>query len=389
MADNPIGAFVPHSPPRMYGSRSGPLTGLTFAVKDLYDIAGYVTGGGSPDWLDSHEPATETSSAVQALLDAGADMIGKTVCDELFYSFTGANAHYGTPLNSRAPDRLPGGSSSGSVAVVAAGLCDFALGSDTGGSVRLPASFCGVYGLRPSHGRIDLSNAMAMSPSMDTAGWFARDAALYRRIGEVLLDDAGSAHPIQNLIIAEDAFAHADPEISAALNNYLDSVRDRLPDTKSANILGSDMDATRECFRTLQAADVWNIYGDWVETARPPLGPGIKQRIEWAAEVTPDDVVKATGRRIEITRALNALVPPGTVVCLPSAASLPPKLTAKLEELEDFRRRTMSLICLSGLSGLPQISIPAATVDCCPVGISFIGWAGGDEALLDLAVTLA
>jgi amidase len=292
-------------------------------------------------------------------------------------------------LNSRAPDRLPGGSSSGSVAAVAAGLCDFALGSDTGGSVRLPASFCGVYGLRTSHGRVDLSNAMAMSPSMDTAGWFARDATLYQRIGEVLLDGPGATHPIENLIIAEDAFAHADPEISAALHKFMESVRDRLPDIKSANILGPDMDATRECFRTLQAADVWSIYGDWVETARPPLGPGIRERIEWAAQVTPDEVAKAAGRRIEITRALNALVPPGTVVCLPSAASLPPKLTAKPEELEDFRRRTMSLICLSGLSGLPQFSIPAATVDRCPVGISFLGWAGGDEALLDLAVNLA
>ena len=161
--DERIGAFVPHSLPPMAGSGQGPLVGHTFAVKDLYDIAGYATGGGSPDWLRTHEPATQTSGAVQRLLDAGADMVGKTVCDELFYSFTGANAHYGTPVNVRAPGHLPGGSSSGSAAATAAGLCEFALGSDTGGSVRLPASFCGLYGLRPTHGRVDLSHAMAMA----------------------------------------------------------------------------------------------------------------------------------------------------------------------------------------------------------------------------------
>ena len=388
MIDDHVGAFVPHSPPPINGSGSGPLEGLTFAVKDLYDIAGFVTGGGSPDWLAGHSPAANTSGAVQKLLDAGADMIGKTVCDELFYSFTGANAHYGTPRNSRAPDRLPGGSSSGSAAAVAAGLCDFALGSDTGGSVRLPASFCGLYGLRPSHGRVDLSNAMAMSPSFDTAGWFARDAGLYRRIGEVLLTGEGARHGIEKIIIADDAFAHVDANISAALRDYLDAVQDRLPATENANILGQDMDADRECFRTLQAAEVWQTHGQWIETARPAFGPGIKQRYEWAAQVTPADAAAAAELRFEVSDRLHALIAPGTVVCLPSAASLPPKLTAGAAELEEFRHRTMSLICLSGLSGLPQFNIPATTVDGCPVGISFLGWAGGDEALLDLAVRL-
>lgn len=389
MPDDAVGAFVPHSAPAMAGSESGPLKGLTFAVKDLYDIEGHVTGGGSPDWLDSHAPATNSSGAVQKLLDAGADMIGKTVCDELFYSFTGANAHYGTPLNSLAPDRLPGGSSSGSAAAVAAGLCDFALGSDTGGSVRLPASFCGLYGLRPSHGRVDLTNAMAMSPSFDTAGWFTRDAVLYQRIGEVLLDECGVQGTVDKIVMAEDAFDHADPKIKSVLKSYIEGVRDRLPALGKANVLGPDRDATRECFRTLQAAEVWRTYGDWIESARPALGPGIRERYEWAARVTAEDAVKAEALRGNITRDLHELITPGTVVCLPSAASLPPKLTANSEELEEFRRRTMSLICLSGLSGLPQISIPAAMVDGCPVGISFMGWSGGDEALLDLAVTLS
>ncbi len=164
-------AFVPHDlAAPVVGNAVGPLAGLTAAVKDMYDIAGSRTGGGSPDWLDAHGPAKSTATVVRGILDAGATVIGKTVCDEFFFSVTGVNAHYGTPLNPRAPGRLPGGSSSGSASATAAGACDFALGSDTGGSVRVPASFCGLYGIRPTLGRVDLAGAMPMAPSFDVAG---------------------------------------------------------------------------------------------------------------------------------------------------------------------------------------------------------------------------
>ena len=177
-------AFVPHDlTAPIAGAASGPLAGLTVAVKDMYDIAGYPTGGGSPDWLAQQSPAKTTCPAVRKLLDAGATVIGKTVCDEFFFSVAGANAHYGTPLNPRAPGRLPGGSSSGSASATASGLCDFALGSDTGGSVRVPASFCGLYGIRPTHGRVDLTGAMPMAPSFDVAGWFANGPGLFRKVG--------------------------------------------------------------------------------------------------------------------------------------------------------------------------------------------------------------
>ncbi len=170
------------------GAADGPLVGLTAAVKDMYDIAGARTGGGSPDWLAAHAPAATTATAVRKLIDAGATIIGKTICDEFFYSVSGANAHYGTPANPRAPGRMPGGSSSGSAAATAAGACDFALGSDTGGSIRIPASFCGLYGIRPTHGRIDLSGAMAMAPSFDVGGWFANGPGLLGKVGHVLLE---------------------------------------------------------------------------------------------------------------------------------------------------------------------------------------------------------
>ncbi|MGB9389656.1 MAG: amidase family protein, partial [Xanthobacteraceae bacterium] len=185
--------FVPHNlEAPIVGAETGPLAGLTAVVKDMYDIAGSRTGGGSPDWLAAQKPASQHASAVEKILAAGATITGKTICDEFFYSVSGVNAHYGTPPNVRAPGRIPGGSSSGSAAACGANACDFALGSDTGGSVRIPASFNGVYGLRPTHGRVDLTGAMAMAPSFDVAGWFANGPGVLRRVGAVLLQGSAS-----------------------------------------------------------------------------------------------------------------------------------------------------------------------------------------------------
>src|SRR5581483_11725490 len=159
------GFFVPHDlKAPLKGKSDGPLAGLTAVVKDMYAVAGERAGGGNPDWLAHAQPAASHAAAIAKILDAGATIVGKAICDEFFYSVAGINAHYGTPANARAPGRIPGGSSSGSAAATAAGVCDFALGSDTGGSVRIPASFCGLYGLRPTYGRIDTTGCMDMAP---------------------------------------------------------------------------------------------------------------------------------------------------------------------------------------------------------------------------------
>ncbi|HEX6006765.1 MAG TPA: amidase family protein, partial [Burkholderiales bacterium] len=211
-----VGAFCRHTHVALKGSVSGPLAGLTFGVKDIYDIAGHRTGFGSPDWFATHAAAARTAPTVQRILNAGADMAGKTHTDELTYSLNGENPHYGTPVNVNAPGRIPGGSSSGSAAAVAAGLCDFALGSDTGGSVRAPASYCGIYGIRPTHGRVSLEGACPLAPSFDTAGWFAREATLLERVGQVLLGEARAQAP-GRLLLARDAFELAGDAITQAL----------------------------------------------------------------------------------------------------------------------------------------------------------------------------
>ncbi len=388
--DDPVNAFVPHSPAPIQGAPGGPLSGLTFAVKDLYDTKGDITGGGSPDWLATHEPATHTSPLVTRLLEAGADMIGKTICDEFFYSFIGDNAHYGTPTNTKAPGRMPGGSSSGSAAAVAAGLCDFALGTDTAGSIRMPASYCGLYGLRPSHGRVDLTYAMPMAQSFDTAGWFAREAGLYARLGPYFLAGAGDRRAIEHVVIADWAFDHAEDEVSGPLRAFIDKVKDQFPATSHKKDLpdGLALDQALDCLRIIQGFEVWQNYGAWAKANNPNFGPGIKQRMAMARDLTEDEKAGADKNLPGIKALICAQVPPGTVMCLPSAASLPPPIDMVPENMFDFRVANMSLICLGSLAGLPQLSIPAASVGGVPAGLSFMGWPGGDEALLDLAVQL-
>src|SRR5271156_1120025 len=187
---DPVNAFVPGPRIRIDGAPAGPLHGLSFAAKDLFDVAGVPTGGGNHDWARANPVPTRHAWAVQTLLDAGATLAGKTITDEESLGILGENAFDGTPLNSAAPDRVPGGSSSGSAAAVAAGLCDTALGTDTGGSGRGPASFCGLYGIRPTHGRLNLEGMLPQAPSSDTTGWFARDAATFALVSRVLLGEA-------------------------------------------------------------------------------------------------------------------------------------------------------------------------------------------------------
>jgi amidase len=390
MSEHFRSAFVPHDlAAPIAGAAQGPLAGLTVAVKDMYDIAGTRTGGGSPDWLEAHPPATAHAAAVRSLLERGATVIGKTVCDEFFFSVTGANAHYGTPINPRAPGRLPGGSSSGSAAAAAAGACDFALGSDTGGSVRVPAAFCGLYGIRPTHGRIDMTGAMPMAPSFDVPGWFASGPGVLRHVGEALLDAGGVRANLRKLIVVDDAFAEADAQVAQLLRAAIDAMASDLPRPVHDAIAPQGLDPWRESFRTIQAREIWGIYGQFVEKHRPKLGPGIRERMEFAATVSERGADVARQQQKRAREHIRALVEPGTVLTLPTAPCIALRLDTSAEELESFRVRVMRLTCIAGVSGLPQVTLPVGSVSGCPIGLSFIGWHGADEALLDLAVKLA
>lgn len=382
--------FVPHDiKAPIKGAASGPLAGLTAGVKDMYDIAGETTGGGNPDWLVHAKPATKTAPMVQALLDAGATVTGKTVCDEFFFSVIGANAHYGTPVNVRAKDRVPGGSSSGSASAVAAGACDLALGSDTGGSVRIPASFCGLYGIRPTHGRVDLTGAMAMAPSFDVGGWFTAGPGLFRKLGAILLVGQADTRAVSSVVLLDDAFAEADAEVSALAKTALSRMADVLPKPGNVQAAPERLDAWREAFRIVQAQEVWTVYGDFITRMKPRFGPGVRERMEFASTVSESAGAKAKDALRRATERMESLARPGTILALPTAPAIAPRIDMGNEDYEKFRARTVRMTCMASISGLPQINIPVGTVAGCPAGLSFIGWRGGDEALLDLAVAVS
>jgi amidase len=382
--------FVPHNlKGPVYGTTSGPLTGLTAVVKDMYDIAGTRTGGGNPEWLEKQQPATRNAAVVDQILSAGAIITGKTICDEFFYSIAGVNAHYGTPTNLRAPGRIPGGSSSGSAAACGANACDFALGSDTGGSIRIPASLNGLYGLRPTHGRIDLAGVMAMAPSFDAGGWLSNSPGIFHRVGTVLLRGNAVVAPVNHLVVAKDAFGQADAGVAALGGEFLTRTTSTLPQASEVTAAPSGFDDWREAFRIVQAKEVWETFGAFVAQAKPKFGPGIKERMQFAATVTADQANAARKIAAAARAQIRALVPTGTIMALPTSPSIAPPVDVGGDELESFRVRVMRLTCMAGLAGLPQISLPVGTVSGCPAGLSLIGWAGSDEVLLDLAVSLA
>ena len=388
VANDKLGAFCRENHIELRGADAGPLVGLTFAAKDIYDVAGARTGFGNPDWLRTHEPAARTAPAVQRLLDAGARLVGKTHTEEMAWSLTGENAHYGTPVNVNAPGRIPGGSSSGSAAAVAAGLVDFALGSDTGGSVRLPASYCGILGLRPTHGRISLEGVCPLAPSLDTCGWFARDPGVFERVGRVLLNDTAPARAAGRLLVAQDAFALADDAAAAALMPALLKVAALIGTPENVTVGDEPLAKWTDYFRFPQGAEAWEAHGEWVTRTRPAFGPAIGPRIAWSATVARQDVERARARREEITRRMDELLRGNAVLALPSAPGIALLRNSPPEVVDGLRSRALPMLCIAGLARLPQVSLPLATLDGCPLGLSLIAARGNDTLLLALAKKL-
>ncbi len=391
MVDDPVGlaairasAFVEHGPDSIRLRMSGPLSELSFAVKDLYDVAGYRTACGNPDRLREEAPAVATAPAVVTILEAGATLVGKTHTDELACGMFGTNPHFGTPINPAVPDRVPGGSSSGSASAVAARLCDFALGSDTGGSVRVPASFCGLFGIRTSHGRISTAAVMAMAPSFDTVGWLAGDAATLRRVGEVYFGRAPVARP-PRFLIAADAFRIPVPEIGDALLPIARSIGS----CREVALYEEGIDHWLDTFRPLQLYDLWSTLGGWATRPNRTLSQGVRERIELSSTVKTDDVAAAIVRREALTRRLVDMLGDDGILVLPTAHDLPPKREAPLAALVEFRERTLALTCVASLARLPQISLPVASVCGCPVGLSIMAGPGQDERLLVVAEALS
>lgn len=381
-----LGAFVAHAPVEREGAPHGPLAGVPFGLKDLFHVAGVPTAFGHPAWLASHPVPDADATVLARLLAAGARLVGKTHCDELCYSLNGQNTHYGTPVNVAAPGRLPGGSSSGSAAAVSGDLVPFAIGSDTGGSVRVPASYCGVPGVRTTHGAVPLDGAVPFAPSYDTVGWFAKDGALLERVGRVLLADDGPAAVPRGLIVATDAFERALPATRDALQPALARVADAIGGPLEARAIAVEgLEAWMQDFRVIQGSEIWATHRDWLASLNPEFGGGIRERFRWVATLTEDQVAPARERRLGIAARLHALLADGAVLAIPTTPGIAPRVDTPVAELEAWRNRCLGLLCIAGHAGLPQLSLPAGTVDGCPVALSLVAAPGRDTMLLALA----
>ena len=417
---DPFNAFVVGPETAAKAAPPGPLSGLTLAVKDIFDVQGQRTGGGNPQKLAEANPAAETAPAVQKLLDAGAIQIGRTQTDELTFSLLGQNAHYPFPVNPAAPDRVTGGSSSGSAAAVAGGLADIATGSDTGGSIRAPASFCGLVGLRTTHGAISLEGAMPLAPTFDTFGWFAKDMETYERVARILL--APSSGPSGRLLPAGEKRA-ADrpvsssphrgaggersepgegaqlrpfrlPALNALVLGNAEAAEYRRMETLVADVLGApaeapplsrSMDDLYWTFRRLQAYEAWAVHGPWIEAKDRKLGPGVIERFEFGKSLGCEIANNETPNRAALREELAQLLGDDGVIVMPTVPGAAPLKDGPFDTLQDYRERALRLLCLSGLTGFPQITMPLGTVDGAPFGISLLGPTGSDMALIGLA----
>jgi amidase len=384
-----LGAFVPDSNVVIQGAATGPLAGMTFAAKDLFDVRGFVTGSGNPDWAATHAAAGRSAWAVQRLLDAGATLVGKTITDEISLGLLGINRHHGTPLNPKAPDLVPGGSSSGSASAVAGGLVDTALGTDSGGSVRVPSSFTGLYGLRPTHGAISVAGMATQSPSFDTVGFFARDAATFAKVGEVLLQaPAATALPTE-LLIATDCFATADAAVRDALQPALAHVRTRFATVQDIVLAEDGLATWTARQRLLQSYEFGRTFADWVDATNPRFSFEVAGALAGAARIDEADMAAPRAFRAATRAMLDALLDGGRVLCLPTTPILPIRRDARLSEMRGAVDRIVHLTCIAGLAGLPQISLPLANHCGVPVGLSLIGGRGSDSVLLALAKALS
>ncbi|SNB75413.1 amidase [Arboricoccus pini] len=380
------GAFVPGSDIVIAGAAEGPLKGLTLAVKDLFDLAGHVTGCGNPDWARSHTPALRHARAVQLLLDAGAEVVGKTITDEISLGLLGRNQFEGTPLNPKAPDRVPGGSSSGSASAVASGKADIALGTDSGGSVRTPASFTGIYGLRPTLGRIPIEGMMVQSPSFDTVGFFCRHADLLPLLGDLLLDVATRVEgKVESVLVATDAFALGEGPIAASaplLTTRLDRLG--LP-WREISLAEGRLATWVESQRLLQMAEFGATFAPWVDRCVPRFSIEVGRSLTMASLLDQNRLPAARAVRAEVKARLDTLLEGRHLICIPTTPILPPPRDDGLADMRRAVDRITEMTSIAGLTGLPQINLPLGEAGGIPFGLSLIGWRGGDEVLLDMA----
>lgn len=367
---------------------SSPLAGLTVAVKDLFHVAGFAVGAGVPQYLAEAGTAAANAAAVGALLAAGADVQGIAQTDEFAYSIAGRNPHYGTPPNPAVPGGIPGGSSSGPAAAVALGQAGIGLGTDTGGSIRVPASYLGLWGLRTTHGAVSVDGLLPLAPSFDTVGWLTRTAAVLRAAAAASLEPRRQRPVDARFAIAPVLNEQADPDVTAAFADTLAELTEAgaLVDLDEVEL--GDIDKLFETFRTVQAAEAWRVHGPWIEAHPDALGADIAARFAWASTITAE--AEALSRSaLMVAEARIAAALDDRILLLPSASSAAPAISEGSAAIEATRARTLRLTCISGITRMPALSIPLLRTPRGPVGLCLVGPRFGDLALIDIGAGLA
>ncbi|HET6499134.1 MAG TPA: amidase family protein [Amycolatopsis sp.] len=369
------------------GSASGSLSGVRVAVKDLFALAGERIGAGNPDWLAEAAPEREHAEAVRLLLEAGAEVAGIAQTDEFAFSLGGTNKHYGTPENVAAPGCVPGGSSSGPAAAVAAGLADLGLGTDTAGSIRVPASYCGLYGIRTTHGAVSTRGVHPLAPSFDTVGLLARDPALLGTAARVLLP-SGESEPVRELLVAVDLLDSLGAPMRSAFAAAAQALSGRtgLPVRSVPALCDGRLEAWVSAFRTVQSGEAWAAHGKWIDAHPGSLDAPIAARFAAGRDANerPEILDEARENLALARETLRERIPPGTALLLPasSTAALPRDLPP--EGAETVRAGTLRLTCLASLAGLPAVVEPSLRVDGKPAGLCLAGAPDADLALLAL-----
>lgn len=361
---------------------TGPLDSLKFAVKDVFEIDGVTSSAGNPDWLRTHKAATSHAPSIERLLQAGATLAGTTHTDELMYSLNGENAHYGTPLNPKKPGHIPGGSSSGSASAAAAGDVHFAVGTDTGGSVRIPAAYCGLYGFRPTHDAVSIDGVIPLAKSFDTVGWMAQEIQTMVQVGEVLLKaNDGATEPFTSILIPNEAWALIEEESVEALQGALEALKRNIERSETLSITKDGLNEWRETFRIAQAFEAWQAHGEWITNTNPAFGSGIAERFKMAASISEEHYQKALQEQATITEHMATILPAHTLMVIPTVPGSAHLVNLAEEQIEQRRTRTLQLSCIAGLAGLPQLTIPIDSKNG-PIGLSLIAGANQDLKLL-------
>ncbi|MFD1715337.1 AtzH-like domain-containing protein [Amnibacterium flavum] len=371
--------------PLVGSTETGPLDGETVAVKDLFSIAGHRVGAGVPRYLARATPGRVTAPAVSALLGAGATVRGIARTDEFAYSIAGVNPHYGTPPNAAVPGAIPGGSSSGPASAVASGQASIGLATDTAGSIRVPASYQGLWGLRTTHGAISADGLLPLAPSFDTVGWLTRSGELLARITRLLLPSPVGLPA--RVAIAPGVLDTLEPDIAGTFRAGIDTLVAEGLIPKPSEVELPDAAAALATFRTVQAAEAWRAHGAWITENPGAVSGAVAERFRIAQAVTAEQESEAREQLGRLRGELREILD-DRVLLVPAAASTAPQTTASPDEIDAVRTATLQITCFAGIAGAPSVSAPLLSTSAGPLGLALVGPPGSDTALVDFATRL-